>query len=297
MRDAEAQPPTLLPVPDAGPASSANVNGLSLIRSIPHHQFLHGVIESLREFEEDWLLKLSEAGAPHVSNDNPVLKSESGLIALSIQLGTVIFMPTRLLSTIADQFRAGSIPTSVSPKCRTVTHDVESFGWVFLYTFYRRALADEELKDSNSELHEGLSYEFSQMFLNASVKTLHAQRVSLLAREDYSPIAMLRAYAKNYLKSRPLATFVTRVWTVLKRCPKTEPSVSKPASDDLGEARLLRVANNKRRQLGRKNQWTERSLPPVPSEEAQERWNNIDHIEWLTLLSVMIEDLEKDERN
>ncbi|KAJ3002110.1 hypothetical protein NUW54_g6027 [Trametes sanguinea] len=297
MHDAEAAQPPTFPVPDAGPASSANVNGLSLIRSIPHHQFLHGVIESLREFEEDWLLKLSEAGAPHVSNDDPVLKSESGLIALSIQ-GTVIFMPTRLLSTITDQLRARSDPTSVSPVCRTVTHDVESFGWVMLYIFYRRALKDEELKQNDSELHERLSYEFLQMFPAASVKTLHTQRVSLLAREDYSPIAMLQAYADDYLKSRPkLATFLKRVWTVLKRCPKTEPSVSKPASDDLGEARLLRVANNKRRQLGRKNQWTERSLPPVPSEEAQERWNNIDHIEWLTLLSVMMEDLEKDERN
>ncbi|KAI9069014.1 hypothetical protein FKP32DRAFT_1526383, partial [Trametes sanguinea] len=109
------------------------------------------------------------------------------------------------------------------PICRTVTHDVESFGWLILYTFYRRALEDEEMKQSDSELHERLSYEFSQMFLTASVNTLHTQRVSLLAREHYSPIAMLQAYADDYLKSRPLAAFLKEVWTVLKRCPKEEP--------------------------------------------------------------------------
>ncbi|OSD07720.1 hypothetical protein PYCCODRAFT_1463045 [Trametes coccinea BRFM310] len=156
--------------------------------------------------------------------------------------GTVIFMSTRLLSAIADQFsklnvRATSNLTSVSVR-RTVTHDVESFGWVIIYAFYRRALGDENLKASrkDSELFEGLSKEFADIFSAASVKTLHTQRVALLGREDYAPIAMLQAYAGDYLKSRPLATFLTLVWTALKRCPKTEPSVSKPASQDLPEA-------------------------------------------------------------
>ncbi|KAI9057373.1 hypothetical protein FKP32DRAFT_1356172 [Trametes sanguinea] len=244
---------------------------------------MHGVIESLK-LEEDWIPEFSEVGAPHVSNDDPVLKCD-----------TVIFMPTRLLSTIADQFCARSDPTSVSPICRTVTHDVESFGWVILYTFYRRALADEELKENDSELHEGLSYEFLQMFLNASVQRLHVERVSLLARKDYAPIAMLRAYADEYMKSRPLATFLAQVWTVLMRCPIMEPSDDEPDSQDLREADWLAALNEENQRRGFP-QFDQRSVP-VSSEEAQERWGNLCHTEWLALLEMMNEDLEEDEQN
>ncbi|KAL7284401.1 hypothetical protein ACG7TL_001691 [Trametes sanguinea] len=174
--------------------------------------------------------------------------------------GTVIFMSTRLLSAIADQFsklnvRATSNLTSVSQ----------------------------------------LRKEFADIFSAASVKTLHAQRIALLGREDYAPIAMLQAYADDYLKSRPLATFLTMVWTALKRCPKTEPSVSKPASQDLPEAQWLAATNKVNLRLGLR-QFTQRSVP-APSEEVQERWSKLRHAEWLGLLDMMIENLEKDKQN
>ncbi|KAL7284398.1 hypothetical protein ACG7TL_001688 [Trametes sanguinea] len=217
--------------------------------------------------------------------------------------GTLIFMPTRLLHGIAsvtsDSQKSGqsrSKATSVQLP-RTATHDVESFGWVIIYTFYRRALDDEQLKESRTtedrEFHTQLNTEFAQLFCTASVQALYQRRIVALVKKNSGGIMQLICYAKNYAKSLPLTRFLRAVWNVLVHCPQEEPSTEIQEDEDRYYQWEAQAANDIRRERG----LAERPTQVVVDPAIEERWQNIDQAEWLGPIRALLEDLNADQQN
>ncbi|KAL7284397.1 hypothetical protein ACG7TL_001687 [Trametes sanguinea] len=273
-----------------------------------------GIVREELESPEGFLADFELASCPEPDmqeSDSPTLGSTMlqrdsvptpEKISCAPIIGTLIFMATRLLHSIAVaasdhelSSQSRSHPTSGQLPPRTVTHDVESFGWVIIYTFYRRALQDEDLTNSctaeDREFRALLNMEFAQLFCTASVQALYQRRLLALADTDSGGIAQLIHYAEEYAKSLPLSDFLHDVWRVLVHCPQKEPSLR--TENARGRRQRPDRTNDQRRKRG----MAERPTQGVVDPAIEERWQNIDHAEWLGPLRALLDYLNGDQQN
>ncbi|KAI0667807.1 hypothetical protein C8Q78DRAFT_981095, partial [Trametes maxima] len=120
-------------------------------------------------------------------------------------LGTAIFASTALLEAITKR-------KTIS---RTSGQDVESFAWVFIFSFYKMALSDATYLDTG---RKALEEEFQNLFSAININNILENRLRAFSRTrlNYYPgISSLSEYIHVHLRDDILRESVEYIWHVL----------------------------------------------------------------------------------
>ncbi|PIL26930.1 hypothetical protein GSI_10068 [Ganoderma sinense ZZ0214-1] len=116
--------------------------------------------------------------------------------------GSMVFMASTLLQSIKDTKPEPGETVAVP---RTKEHDIESFGWLFVFAVYKHALEDAAALVMMPRKHsKGLKKEFEQIFpvargslLGRSAESVLRARLSMLSPTGYEHIV---AYIENHVR-------------------------------------------------------------------------------------------------
>ncbi|KAI0759558.1 hypothetical protein BD413DRAFT_681550 [Trametes elegans] len=132
--------------------------------------------------------------------------------------GTAIYVSSELLAAIADG-------QTIS---RTYKQDVESFGWVFIYTMYRIALNDQGYKQQKPDMYTKLNDEFTSNFSAVNIQEILDAKDHAMAETSYDEgvfpgidrlmVYVSTRYEQSTPNTRELALeVVILVWVMLFR--------------------------------------------------------------------------------
>ncbi|PIL26925.1 hypothetical protein GSI_10063 [Ganoderma sinense ZZ0214-1] len=114
------------------------------------------------EKTEGFLTDFEFATLPRSDSDSEAKAPQTAAYESDDMEGTVVFMASTLLQSIKDTKPEPGETVSVP---RTKEHDIESFGWVFVFAVYKHALEDTAAQIMMPRKHsKGLKEEFEQVF-------------------------------------------------------------------------------------------------------------------------------------
>ncbi|KAI0759559.1 hypothetical protein BD413DRAFT_271048 [Trametes elegans] len=180
----------------------------SVVRPWQSEKILEGVMPQTEGFLSDFELAsirvVADGPQPHKQPNRPVT-------------GTAIFASSELLAAIADG-------QTIS---RTYKQDVESFGWVFIYTMYRISLNDKDYRWQEPAHYAAIHDEFTSMFSAANNEEILTARKNTMPEEtsyregvfpgidNLSDYLIIRHKSSNPNKPHPAVGAAVTIWMML----------------------------------------------------------------------------------